>query len=197
MKSKYALIVTLTVISMNCLAQNELTAFSKRSSAISLGYGIGNVWKTLLKKTTSYPGGNYKISSTGPFSFAYEYGFTKRISAGIALGYSQAKRIFYFSTSTNTEKLSNFASIARANYHIGKWPKTDLYAGFGLGYYKFTLTSVDNTGSSTPTLINEPGALGGSLQLGLKYYFTPVIGVIAEVGYVAGSYAQVGVTAKF
>lgn len=186
----------------------EGAAYSKGQSTVSLGYGFGNIWKKLFKITAAFSGGTQKVSATGPYSLTYEYGISEKISVGLALGYSQVKSV---STNTSpnysdiyTEKLTNISAVARGNYHFGSSAKFDPYVGLGLGYYNFKYTAEDvenDNGTITTTKGNNlfaiPGAFGFSAQLGAKYYFSSSVGAFAEVGYVAGSIAQVGITFKF
>lgn len=171
----------------------EVRAFEKGNSIISLGYGIGNIWKAFLEDAVSYPDNTYKVSNNGTYTLIYEYGVTDRISAGLAVGYSEVEGTFIGFGEKFTEKLTNFSVLARANYHIGKFRKFDPYVGGGIGYYHF------NYSNDRPGLVNSkvPGAFGYSAQLGLRYYATPQWAAFGEVGYVGGSLVQLGVTFKF
>lgn len=173
----------------------EMRAFEKGSSIISLGYGIGNEWKGFLEDFTDYPDNSYKVSNNGTYTLIYEYGFGDRISAGVALGYSQVEGNFDGAGTgfTFTEKLTNLSILARANYHLGKFKKFDPYVGGGIGYFHF------NYENSKPEIIESksPGAFGYSAQLGLRYYFIPQLAAFGEVGYVGGSLVQLGATFKF
>lgn len=183
----------------NVQAQNKTEAvYHKGTNFISAGYGIGNIWRRLFVETTNFPGGRYKITSKGPFCLTYEHGFSDRISGGLILGYTGINRYFYYSTYTNSEKFSNFSALARANYHFGKLDKFDPYAGIGLGYYKFKYSSNDGSGNSAPLdPVNIPASFGYTVQAGAKYYFARSFAAFAEIGYLAGSFAQVGITVKF
>lgn len=193
---KKILFILAIALSANSFAQKTDKAYSKGSSSVSLAHGIGNIWKTLFKKTTNF--GNPTITSLGPYSLVYEYGFTPRISGGIAFGYTIIKAHVYYASSYSTdEKLTNFSALARGNYHFGRSARIDPYIGGGLGYYQFRYTSVDNTGSSAPGRITVPGSFGLNGQLGAKYYFSQHFAALVEVGYVVGSYVQVGLTARF
>jgi outer membrane protein W len=187
-------ILTFLSISLNTQAQEEVKAFGKGTSVISIGLGIGNVWKSFLEDFTSYPENSYKVSNNGTFTLIYEYGVSKKISAGIAVGYSEVEGNFNGAGSgfTFTEKLTNFSLLARANYHIGSFKKFDPYVGGGLGYFHFKY-------SNDRPEINDsksPGAFGYSAQLGLRYYVLPQFAAFAEAGYVGGSLVQLGLTYK-
>lgn len=179
---------------------DEGGAYSQGSSTISLGYGFGNIWKKLFKLSSTFSGGAYKTSATGPFSLTYEYGVAEKISVGLALGYSQVKGVYTDPDDADfnyTEKLTNMSAIARANYHFGSSDKFDPYIGLGLGYYNFKYETKYSDGTETGNVFAIPGSFGFNGQLGAKYYFSPNIGVFAEVGYVVGGIGQIGVTFKF
>jgi outer membrane protein W len=183
------LIVSLTImlaLSYSSFAQSG-GAYSEGSNTISLGYGIGNIWKTLFSLDGE------AVSATGPFALTFEHGFTEKISAGLSVGYSKVTGTGGDDNGSGfTESLTNFAIVARGNYHFGESEKFDPYIGLGLGYYNFKYTNSDGDNSTFAV----PGALAISAQLGAKYYFSPQIGAYAEVGYVAGSILQIGVTYK-
>lgn len=172
-------------------AQEE-RAFLKGNSLISAGVGIGNIWKSFLEDAVAYPPGTYNVSNKGTYTIVYEYGFSDRISAGIALGYSEVTGKFDGYGEKFTETLTNFSLLARSNYHFGKFRKFDPYIGVGIGYYHFKYNN------DRPGIINSkvPGAFGYSGQLGAHYYFIPRFGIYGEAGYVGGSFGQLGVTLK-
>lgn len=194
MKARFLLICILFQVSTQDLkAQDDIRAFEKGTSTISLGLGIGNVWKSFLEDAVSYPEGTYKVSNNGTFTIIYEYGVSNKFSAGIAIGYSEVEGNFVGYGEKFTEKLTNFSMLARANYHLGKFKKFDPYIGGGIGYFHFKYTN------DRPGLVDSktPGAFGYSAQLGAHYYFSSHWGAFAEVGYVGGSLVQLGATYKF
>ncbi len=201
MKKVLLVSAILLAASASTFAQYEDdAAYVQGQSTLSAGYGFGSIWKKLFKLSATYSEGAYKVSSTGPFSLTYEYGVSEKISAGIAISYSQVK-------GTNTdanepdlnyvETLTNFSAIARGNYHFGSSEKFDPYIGLGVGYYNFKYKYKDGKENTNNSLFAIPGSFGYNGQLGAKYYFTPVFGAFAEIGYVAGGFGQIGLTAKF
>jgi outer membrane protein W len=207
MKRSLLALCAILTMSLSSHAQDDGSAYSQGQSTISLGYGVGNVFKTLFTLSGA------TVSSTGPFALTYEYGVTDKISAGLSVGYSSVTGVttdnsgapsFY---DVETQKLTAFSAVVRGNYHFGSSPNFDPYIGLGIGYYNFTFTDkdvqTDNT-TSPPTVTTSngsgafsiPGAIGYTAQLGAKYYFVPSFGAMAEIGYVGGSYLQVGLTYK-
>jgi len=195
---KFFAVVLITMYCQESYSQYHAPAYSKGQSTVSAAHGIINFWKKLFDFTVPDPDATYDVSSTGPYSLVYEYGISNRISAGIALGYTSIKGVLKYQSYRNDEKFVNYALLARGSYHFGKIKNFDPYVGIGAGYYKFNYTSKDNSGSATPgTGIKVPGAFGYSGLLGGRYYFIESLAAMAEVGYVAGSYAQLGLTYKF
>ena len=185
-------IILAILFSTTSFAQ-ETTAYTKNSSVISAGVGIVNIWKSFLRDAVSYPPSTYKVSATGPFTLIYEYGFTNRISGGVALGYSEVIGNFNGYGEKFEEKLTNFSAILRANFHIGRFKKFDPYIGGGAGYYAFKYTNDRNLSDDGKI----PAAFGLSAQAGTKYYVTNSLGLFAELGYVGGSLGQLGFSYKF
>lgn len=169
-------------------------AYTKGSSMFSVGYGIGNIWKTFLNDAISstIPGITYKVTAFGPVALNYEYGFLKRFSGGITFAYSKVKGKYSGYGDSFTDELTITTILARANYHFGKSEKFDPYIGGGMGYVK---SKYNNDQSASRN--DVPGLLGYSAQLGGRYYFTSLLGAYAELGYVNGSFVQVGLTARF
>lgn len=187
-------IVTLVILLLFFMpAFSQKTAFEKKRSTVSAGVGVYNIWKTFLRDAISYPPSTYKVSATGPFTVIYEYGITRKISGGIALGYSEIKGNFNGYGEKFDEKLTNFSALLRANYHIGKFKKVDPYLGGGAGYFAFKYENSRNLSGDGKI----PSALGLSAQVGVKYYPVPKLGAYAEIGYVGGSVGQLGVAVKF
>lgn len=156
---------------------------------LSSGYGIGNVWVYFLKNNSfikDIP--DYKVSSVGPFSICAEYFINNKISIGTSASYSvvngETKRFLV------DEQISIFTALARANYHFGKSKKFDPYIGGGLGYVR----SVYKNNNSIPGPV--PGEFGYSAQIGAHYYLSKHLGFYGELGYVNGSFLQLGVVMK-
>ena len=150
---------------------------------ISLGYGVGNIWISFLKK--NYSSVDYKIATTGPFNATAEYHLHKKISAGISITYSKIngniKRFLV------EEQLTIFTAYLRANYHFVHREKLDAYAGMGGGFVQ----SIYQNSLGVPS-DDVPGLFGYTAQLGVKYYFIQKAGVFTELGYVNGSFCLVG-----
>jgi outer membrane protein W len=185
------IIVLLLGSQVNAQTKN-FKVYDKGTSSLVAGQGIGNIWKTFMKQAINYPGISYKVSSLGPLTLIYEYGFGKHISGGLALGYSRITGRYSGFGDEFTDRLTIFSALARANYHFGHSGRFDPYLGIGMGYVR---SKYDNSGSNSKRSV--PGEFGYSGQLGAKYLFTPHIGVYAEAGYVGGSFVQAGLAVIF
>ena len=194
MKNLTAVFLFISFLFSGCLsfAQTNNRAFNKGDFSVSLGYGIGNIWKGFLEDAISFPE-NYKVSSKGPVVLLIDYNIHRKINIGIATGYSETNGRYKGSGQDFSEKLTAFSALFRANWHFGNWEKWDLYAGGGAGYYHFNYSN--NRNIIKPNSV--PGSFGYSLQLGTSYYFSSHIGLYGEVGYIGGSLAQGGVKARF
>jgi outer membrane protein W len=209
----FATAILLAATTTTFAQDGDDVAFTKGSSSVSLGYGFLSPYKKLFKLSNLFgatdPDVSSKYSSLGPIAVTYEYGATEKIGVGLQVGYATNKNV---TTDVNglgagkpyisTETLTQLSVIARVNYHFGSSPKFDPYAGLGLGYGNFTYKTTTNDPTDTPAdlalfKISVPGAFGITGQLGAKYYFSDNFGAYAEVGYLAGSFAQLGVTVKF
>jgi outer membrane protein W len=168
----------------------------KGTVVVNAGYGFGNIWKTLFKVAAGFS--SNEVKATGPIAAGFEYGVSEKIGIGLQLGYGQVKSTAKNNTYTQTETLTSFQALARGNYHFGSSAKFDPYIGLGLGYGNFKYKYTDTDPSADPvSTFAIPSAFGFSGALGARYYFSPNIGIYAEVGYVTGSIAQAGAVVKF
>ena len=77
----------LLAISTSSFAQDESgAAYSKGQNTVTIGYGLGNIWKNGFKALTAFNGGSTKV--TGPFALCYENGIAEHISVGVCISYS-------------------------------------------------------------------------------------------------------------
>lgn len=206
---------TLFALSSTSFAQDgeEGGAYNQGQSSISVGYGFLSPFKTLFKLSSLYGSGTgvtTKYSSLGPIGLTYEYGVSEKISAGVQVAYGTIKNVTTEKDGLGagknyivTEKLDQLSVILRGNYHFGSSSKFDPYVGLGLGYGNFKYKTTSNDPADNDAYFDQfynisvPTSFGITGQVGAKYYFSESIGAYAELGYLAGSFAQVGITAKF
>jgi outer membrane protein W len=198
--------------SAKIFAQDGEPAYAQGASSVSVGYGFVSPFKTLFKLSNAFgasSGVTAKFSSLGPIGLTYEYGVSEKISVGMQVAYGTLKNIQTEKDGLGagkdyivTQKMDQISAIIRGNYHLGSSDKFDPYIGLGLGYGNFKFKSTSNDPNDTPSdlayyNISVPGALGITGQVGAKYYFSSNFGAYAELGYLAGSFAQLGLTVKF
>lgn len=157
---------------------------------ISAGYGIGNIWTKFLKDAFDVP--EYKVTALGPMSIIGEYQFYKKVSVGISFTYSDLNGYFNKNGFLFSDELQIYTGLIRANYHPIVKRNLDIYLGGGLGYVNSQYKSSLGTGSSS-----VPGKFGYSAQVGAHYYLTKHAGFYGELGYVNGSFVQMGVAVRF
>jgi hypothetical protein len=166
------------LLSVTGFAQKgEGSAFSKGTSDINIGVGIGTFyWGSGVTNTLG-------VNPT----FSYEYGVSDKFSVGGHLSYSAAK----FSSYGYEVKYSGILIGPRGSYHFGTSEKFDPYVGATLGYVIVSVS--DNTG--------YPGAKASGLGLGgflgARYFPGSSVGFHAELGYTSFSFLTAGVSFKF
>ena len=165
---------------------NAQNAFSKGDQNINLGVGIGSV----------LGGSGYK-TTLPPVSISYEYGikdqlFDDKSSLGIGayLGYASNK----YEWPGNYGWKYNYTIVGvRGALHYQLIDNFDTYGGLMLGYNIVSSSSYGDWGTTVNTAAGS--ALGWSLFLGGRYFFTDKIGAFAELGY-GIAYLQLGVSFK-
>ena len=191
-------------------------AFKQGTFDFTIGYGYPDMYKTIIKSLVDNSGNTYEVKGLGPAFLKVEYGVTKLIGIGAVIGYqsiSVSDTYLYqdynsttggYNTYEEVEKLTytSLSVAARINFHFGTGKKLDPYAGVGVGYsqkqYKFTYTTNNPNGlRTTPETYSGliPFYLG--ITAGIRYYFTPNIGIYGEVGFDKWSLIQGGLAIKF
>jgi len=166
-------------------AQSSSKEIAKNHQTISIGHGIGNVWKSFLEKGVNID--NYVVKSSGPFNLEYEREVIKNFSVGAIISYSKIKGSYNYNGFSFSDRLTIFTALARVNYHFINHKKLDPYVGGGCGYIYSKYQN--NLNTSSP---NVPGEFGYSAQVGLNYFILNNVGLFGEVGYLGGSFVQMG-----
>lgn len=175
MKKTAVLLATLFVLTTTAFSQD--LSYQQGNSDLNIGVGIGNpFWGSGLKSTM---GVNPSVS--------YEYGFSDKISAGAVFAYSGAKFEEF------DIKYTGILVGARGSYHFLTSEKFDPYVGLALGYVIVKVK--DNSGESDFGL--KASGMGYGAHLGARYFFSPNIGIHAEIGYASFSILNAGITLKF
>lgn len=194
-------------------------AFEQGTFNLTAGYGFPDMYKSFIKSIVNNSGNNYEVKGFGPVFAKVEYGVTKLIGLGVAVGYQSIgvsdtylyQESTYNSTTGNyeyhtyeeVEKLqyTSLSVAARINFHFGTGKRLDPFAGVGVGYshkqYVFSYTTNNPNGlQSTPDTYSGIFPFYFGITAGVRYYFTPNIGIYGEVGFDKWSLIQGGLAIK-
>ncbi len=164
--------------------------YSKGDNILSVGIGIGS----------NYFGSGYSASIPVNPTVSFEHGFTDAISAGVTVSYASSKYKYgYLGDNYSLKESATYIGV-RGAYHFNKLlkldnTKFDVYGGLGLGYVVVSVSSSAN--GQTYSSGNVGSGVGYALFVGGRYYFSPRIGVYAELGYASLSVLNAGVSFKF
>ena len=190
MKKSATLLLVFALLSFSAFAQkDEDGAFPKGSLAINAGIGLGDVYWG-----TGY-GTGFPVAPT----LSIDYALTNKIGIGnIGVGgvvsYTSTK---YSDGVGDDYKFSGILVGLRGTYHfILPIDKLDPYAGVIVGYVISNSSLpgdyVAGYGPDGKASGVQPGAF-----VGAHYFFTPMFGVHAELGYNVFSVLNLGITLKF
>lgn len=165
-------------------AQN---AYNVNDKVISAGLALGGF--SWFYGTTDFP----------PVFVAFETGLPlaelkNKLTIGGIVGYSASSEEW----SWGKWSYSYIVIAATGNYHFLETSKNlDAYAGIGLGY---TIVSSSYTSKAGYENYNWNWSAGGSyfgydFHVGARYYFTPKLAVMGELGYGFGIF-RVGISYK-
>lgn len=212
MKNIKTLIIAITIIaSLSSNAQS--LAFDKGKTVVTIGYGVPNLARVGLRFVYgAYPG--YSVSGFGPFLVKGDYGILKNLGVGAVIGYSSTKLSYnetngyydnngYYQNYTYQESLlwTSLSIGAHANYHFVRKEKIDVYVGGGLGYTLHNIKYSNNDPyyyqNNNSYVAYNPNAIFYAVTIGMRYYFTPNIGIYAEGGIEKSALLQGGIALKF
>lgn len=181
----------------------------KGNFMFDLYYGAPNIGKSVAKSFTA-DANNYKSNNArgiGPAGVRFEYMLSDNFGLGVDFIYNSAafdlkydslkQDQTLYKTYTATAKMERVRIHLRFNYHIEMTEDLDVYLGLGAGTNS-RVWSIDS---------NEPGyefrntKMGTLLPVsmrfavGLRYYFTPNIGINTEIG-LGGPLVSAGLSIK-
>ena len=184
-----------------------------------------SIYKGLIVNTNSlsnlynYDTYAYTSKGLGPLFVKADYGLTKLIGIGIIGGYFNAvineTRTYtvseydsgtgnYYNAVYQDKTDYNYSSLsigARINFHFGTGEKLDPYAGVGAGY-SLNQSKLTYSTNNPNTIARSPYSGTGiptyfAITVGMRYYFTPNIGIYGEIGFDKWSLIQGGLAIKF
>jgi hypothetical protein len=173
----------------------------------SVGYGVG-AWLDVVENSLN-DNGNYnslRTTSTGPIYGKIEYGITDEYGIGINMAYVGREWNYneeYNDGSGNTTNYlttvsySSFSFLLRLNRHFSDNDKLDAYWGYGIGYRSGTYKQSSlNPNYKQNSEYKDLFPLGMDCTIGIRFYFTPKIGLYLETG-MAKSVLQFGLSGQF
>jgi hypothetical protein len=123
-----------------------------------------------------------KSTATPLYHLSVDYGFARKFSAGLDLGFQKANVTVGSSGSYFVDSWNRILIAARGDYHIIAKENMSLYTGLKLGYNMYTVTSSSNIPNYESNLDVNPQAVSVQAHFGYSYFFQGKFGVNAEVG---------------
>ncbi|MEN9340550.1 MAG: hypothetical protein RIQ62_1862 [Bacteroidota bacterium] len=175
----------------------------KGSMNVSVGYGYNAFVNSTLKTWTDEL--NFKYSVLGPIHTKFEYMLGERVGLGLSINYISYKTGYDFiydigngpQTYKETDKFSSLSALIRSNFYYVNSDKVAVYSGLGIGYKSYAWKYSNNAGITDYNVLkNVIPPVGFELTTGVKFMFTPNIGLYTEVGF-AKSIIQAGMCFGF
>jgi outer membrane protein W len=153
-------------------------------------YGI-SLFNNIYKNAASAGATNVQFKSLGPVGLMFEHFVTDKIGLGVELGYTKFEvsyNVEGYTTGTTTAQtykdtwsFTTVRAMFRSNFHFIDSKSFDAYAFFSVGYrstsFKFSSTDPNSDNPGTFSSIIPFGFKPG---IGIRYFFTPNIGLNAE-----------------
>ncbi len=208
-----------TSIALNAQNKSDNLAWQEGKSAVTIGYGLPNLWKSILKASVNSSNLNstnnngtssssIAVKGSGPFFAKYDYALTPIVGLGAAVGFWNIKVIETdnyldntYNNSTGNYTNANYTDIntisfnslsigARLNFHFGTSDKLDPYAGIAGGFTSNSLNYKFTT--------NNPNGVGnGKINAGSVGVFPLYIALTAGLRYYftdnVGIYGEIGI----
>jgi hypothetical protein len=172
MKKAVSLLIIPALLACSAYAQST---FEEKKIVIQGGFGYSAL-------------GFFGNAKGIPLSFSVDYGVSKELSAGVYAGIHSSRDVLVEAIPGWLEESGidyGYTSIAvRALYHVNFFgsKNIDTYGVVSLGY---CIVSASMFGEVSGLLAKESFLLYG-VGGGIRYFFTPNIGVFGEAGYGAG-----------
>lgn len=183
-------------------------ALSEGDNAVNVFYGV-NLLTSFYKNLASSTATDVKVTGLGPVGFVFEHMVTDGIGLGAEVSYASTT-LSYVDQSTDpnsgvinnynwTLKFATTRAFFRANFHFAKSEKFDAYFLISAGYRGSTWTVDSNDPSFNKSDYKIPRVVppyGFKPGLGFRYFFTPAIGINAELA-IGTPVMSGGLTFKF
>jgi opacity protein-like surface antigen len=176
--------------------QQQPTSTRKRpiregENSINLYYGT-NLLAGIYKSVAASTAENVKVRSMGPIGLVYEHMLTNVIGLGVELGYAHTTleyhdtELYYANGQPVSYNYSlnftTYRAMVRANFHFAESDKFDAYGLVSGGYRSTSFTyHTENPYDKSHLSYKSIFPFGVKVGLGLRYFFTPNIGINLEM----------------
>lgn len=186
MKKSIVLLILVCLNTTLIHAQDAESEFSKGTSVIGAGFGLGGAY-----------GLNSFSTSTPAFGAHFDHGIVDLDGGGtIGVGGYVGFKRFVYKIDKYRQRWNYIMLGARGSFHYNVFEveNLDTYAGLMLAYY--VLNYNDDIPNNYLYNTNYSSAAYASVFAGAKYYFTPEVAGFGEVGY-GVSWVTLGVAFRF
>lgn len=200
LKSVFATVTAILLLNSNSFAQKGLSSsgnsVKKGTILIDAFYGFPYFNGTLLKAAyRDSLGNNNQVSNLNHFGGKVEIMLSDKIGVGLEGTWASATARYKGNNGQiYTAGIDKIRILAKFNFHFATSEKIDPYLTGGIGF------------KNTKIYTNEPSAVNDisfnivpvafRIGIGMRYFFTDIIGVNAEVG-IGGPLMQGGLSLKF
>ena len=188
--------ITITLV-LSIIISGNTQIVERHSTSLEVYYGYPDTY-TLLYRSVLGSQGITRVTTKGqgPFGARFEHVLSRRIGIGLDLWYVNTKITGIYTPNNNisasnvsfTANLARLNALVRVTFHLARHEKFDPYVHVGLGYLysQFNFQSSSRSNRDNPLL-----PISARAGMGLKYYFTPEIGAVVDVGF-GGPFISVG-----
>jgi hypothetical protein len=175
--------------------------------------GFPNLYSAVFRATYANSGSeqNVSIRGIGPIGLRGEYMITDQLGLGLDIGFNNSKISYdelvseYNNATGITEtkiyrydfSTKKVGVIVNFNYHFIENEKIDFYGTFGAGYGRRTFDYTSTDQNYEPSKITGLFPVASRIGIGVRYFFSPNIGVNLAAGVGQGGLLNGGLSFKF
>ena len=175
-------------------------------------YGWPDLYKSTFRTAYANSGSeiDLKMTGLGPLGGRFEYMMTDKVGLGLDVVYNSAgvqyKEVSqeYNSTTSTYEdvtyeydfKTQKIGAIVTFNFHFVDNESLDVYGVAGAGYSNRTFSFESTDPNYTESSVTGVIPVGFKLGLGMRYFFTPNIGLNMGIGLGQGGLLNGGLSVK-
>ncbi|MEO6883355.1 MAG: outer membrane beta-barrel protein [Bacteroidia bacterium] len=176
-------------------------------SVVTVGAGQSLVGSLF---TIASSNGNSNLSSTPAILAMYDYGISDKFSLGGAFSYQSFSSSYTNSSYTYTnsngqtvyesswsDKITRMNYAVRALFHFGENKDFDPYFGVRLGFTNWSASTTNTDPNYNNYGVGIKTLFAPQVLFGVRYFFTPLIGVNAEAAIGSPYFIAGGVNFRF